>query len=142
MVFNKIKLQRGKGMLRGLLLANILLACVVSTGVAQQAAKVDPAKLVGTWKVDLRPNPEAPASYQQFEVKSIEGNGFTGTFYGSEIKEGRINRDWETVYFAFTTYDGSGPYHHAGKLVGERLEGTSNSVGRKFLGVWRAERER
>jgi hypothetical protein len=110
--------------------------------VAQQAAKVDPTKLVGTWKVDLRPNPEAPASYQQFEVKSIEGNGFTGTFYGSEIKEGRLNRDWETVYFAFTTYDGTGPYHHAGKLVGERLEGTSNSVGRKFLGVWRAERER
>ncbi len=129
-------------MSRSLLLVFVLSIGVVGINVAQQSTKPDPAKLVGSWRVDLRPNPDAPASFQKFEVKNVEGNTFTGTFYGSKIKDARINRDWDTVYFAFVTYDGTGPYNHSGKLVGERLEGTTNSVGRKFLAVWKAEREK
>ena len=72
----------------------------------------------------------------------LSGGNYTGTFYGSEIKEGRLNQDWGTIHFAFTTYDGTGPYNHAGRLAGGRLEGTTNSVGRRFLAVWRAERGR
>lgn len=130
-------------MLRSLLIVIALATSISSVIVAQQSTKPDPAKLVGLWKVDLRSNPEASAYFQKFEVKNIEDNRFTGTFYGSEIKEARINRDWDTIYFAFTTYDGGGgAYNHSGKLVGERLEGTTHAVNRKFLAVWKAEREK
>jgi hypothetical protein len=128
-------------MMKSLLLM-FLLTSVVGINVAQQSAKPDPTKLVGSWKVDLRPKPDAPAYFQKFAVKKVEGDTFTGTFYGVEIKEGRINRDWETIHFAFVTQDGTGVYNHSGKLIGERLEGTTNSVGRKFLSVWRADREK
>lgn len=127
---------------RILLVMLALVAGVVGVGVAQRAAGADPAALVGAWTVDLRPTPGAPPASAPFEVKTVDGTSFTGTFYGSEIRDGRVNGDWGAVHFAFTTYDGTGPYHHAGRLVDGRLEGTTNSVGRRFLAVWRAERTR
>ena len=100
----------------------------------------DPNELIGTWQVDLRPTPDAAPYYQSFTVTAIDGNTFTGTFYQSAIVEGRINTDWGAVYFAFTTDDGSGVYHTAGRLVEGRMEGTTHSLGRDFLAVWTAER--
>lgn len=108
---------------------------------AQQTPKLDTTKLIGTWKVDLRPTPKAPDYFKSFEVAKVDGNTFTGVFYGTEIQNGRINTDWETVYLAFTTEDNSGVYNHFAKLVGNRLEGASHSLGRKFLLPWRAEKE-
>lgn len=129
-------------MMRSLLMT-LALTSIVGINVAQQSTKHDPTKLQGTWKVDLRSNPDAPAYFQKFEVKKVEGDSFMGTFYNSEIRDAHFNRDWDAVYFAFTTQDaGGGTYHTTGKLVGDRLEGTTHALGRKFLAVWRAEREK
>ncbi len=106
------------------------------------AAAADPNRLVGTWRVDLRPTPDAPPYYQTFVVTSAKDGRLSGTFYNTEIRDSRTNKDWGTaVYFAFTTNDGSGAYHTAGRLTSDgRLEGTTHAVGRGFLAVWTAER--
>lgn len=130
-------------MMKHLFLTVLLILSSAFYANAQQTAKtkIDLTTLVGTWKVDLRPTPDAPAYFQTFEIKKVEGNTFTGTFYGTEIKNGRFNQDWETVYMAFTSEDNSGFYNHFAKLVGTRLEGASHSLGRNFLLPWRADRE-
>jgi hypothetical protein len=97
--------------------------------------------LVGTWKVDLRPTPEAEPYFQEFVVTGIEGHTFAGTFYGSPISQGRFNTDWGAVRIAFVTEDASGPYNHSAVLVGGRLEGLTNSTGRDFLSYWSATRQ-
>jgi hypothetical protein len=104
-------------------------------------AAVDARQLVGTWKVDLRPTPSDPEYFQQFVVSSVRGKTFTGTFYGAPIEQARINDDWGAVRIAFVTTDQSGPYNHSATLVGNRLEGLTNSTGRDFLSYWTATRQ-
>ena len=74
-------------------------------------------------------------------MTKVEGKNFTGKFYGAEIKNGKINIDWGTVYLAFTSNDGSGEYSHFAKLVDGKLEGAKHSIGRDFLLPWRAEKK-
>lgn len=96
--------------------------------------------LLGTWRVDLRPNPQAPAYFKEMVVAAV-GDAPQGTFYGAPIQDVRFNRDWGTLHVAFTTQDSSGVYHHTARLVAPgRLEGTSHSLGRRFLAIWSAER--
>jgi hypothetical protein len=99
---------------------------------------MDTRDLVGVWKVDLRPTPDAPAYFQEFVVSSVQGKTFTGTFYGAPVEQARINTDWDAVRIAFVTSDASGPYNHSATLVGSRLEGLTNSTGRDFLSFWTA----
>jgi hypothetical protein len=94
--------------------------------------------LLGTWKVDLRPTPDAAPYYKEFVVTAVQGGTFSGTFYGSPISEGRINNDWGKLRIAFVTSDGSGPYYHSATLENNDLEGLSNSTGRGFLAYWTA----
>ncbi len=122
-----------------LALCALVLAAAAAGASTVQGAGLDPGQLVGTWRVDLRPTPGAPAYFQSFVVRSVEGGSFQGTFYGSEIKNGRINTDWGAVRFAFTTEDVSGIYHHTGVLRDGALEGTSHSLGRRFLAYWSAK---
>ncbi len=100
----------------------------------------DPQTLVGTWKVDLRPKPGAPDYFQEFVVRGVEDSTLTGTFYGTELSDGRLNTDWGAVHFAFTTRDASGLYAHSGVLRDGRLEGRSHALGRGFLSIWTATR--
>lgn len=102
---------------------------------------VDAGELTGTWQVDLRPTPDAAPYYQEFVVTSVDGTSFTGKFYNSEIKHGKINSEWGVVTFAFTTSDGSGAYNTIGQLKNGKLEGATHSLGRKFLMPWRGERK-
>ncbi|MEZ5063774.1 MAG: hypothetical protein R3B81_03520 [bacterium] len=97
-----------------------------------------PGDLVGTWRVDLRPTPDADEYWQEFVVRSVDGHTFEGTFYGTELRDGRLNTDWGAVYFAFVTEDGSGEYHTSGVLKDGRILGTTHSIGREFLAVWKA----
>ncbi|MDG3008004.1 hypothetical protein [Paludisphaera mucosa] len=102
----------------------------------------DPAGLVGTWVVDLRPKPADQPYLKEFVVAAVADGGLAGTFYDSEVEDGRTNADWGAVHFAFTTTDpGGGTYNTSGKLVGDALEGTTHSLGRKFLRVWKAARK-
>ena len=100
----------------------------------------DASDLVGTWQVDLRPTPDADPYDKAFVVTSVDGNSLRGMFYDTPIENGRINTDWGAVHFAFVTSDRSGTYHHAGRLDGERMEGSSHSLGRGFVLPWRARR--
>ena len=97
--------------------------------------------LLGTWRVDLRPTPDAEPYYQEFVVTEVQDGSFSGTFYGAPISEGRINTDWGKIRIAFVTADGSGPYHHSATLEGDTLEGMTNSTGRGFLAYWSAVKQ-
>lgn len=119
----------------------VLMLAVASFSFGQTASKTDLSKLVGTWKVDLRPTPDAAEYFQEFVITKFDGKTFTGTFYGAPIKGGVVNTDWETVYLAFTSEDGSGLYAHFATLEGNKLKGATNSTGRGFLMPWRAEKK-
>jgi len=121
-----------------LLAALCLGAC---TTIQPLSTEVVEDSLVGTWRVDLRPTPNADPYFQEFVVTSVQDSSFSGNFYNSPISQGRINTDWGTLRIAFTTADGSGPYHHSAILKGKKLEGLSNSTGRDFLAYWSAVRE-
>ena len=124
----------------GLAAAVLLLAAGTATA-SRWITGPGPEELVGIWEVDLRPTPDAEPYLQEFEVSSVDGNGFEGSFYGTPVTEGRLNVDWGAVRFAFVTADGSGPYHHSGVLREGRLEGTTHSIGRDFLAYWTATRK-
>lgn len=92
--------------------------------------------LKGEWKIDLRPTPSAEAYYQSFSIREVTGNRFEGTFYGSEVQEGLINRYWDRLYFAFSTSDGSNEYYHSGYMTDGKLQGISYCPGREFAAPW------
>lgn len=92
--------------------------------------------LIGNWKIDLRPTPESDAYYQSFNVKTINNNVFTGVFYGSEIKNALINKNWDKVYFAFSTSDQSNEYYHSGYLENDKLFGITYCPNRNFTAPW------
>ncbi|MCA9727433.1 MAG: hypothetical protein KC729_07105 [Candidatus Eisenbacteria bacterium] len=98
------------------------------------------AGLLGTWKVDLRPTPDAEPYYQEFIVEQIEDGTFRGSFYHTPVENARLNTDWGEVHFAFTTADNSGAYNTSGVLRDGILHGTTHSLARGFLAVWTAER--
>ena len=122
----------------------ILAAFAVLIGAASCASSdvssgsASPDALLGTWNVDLRPMPTAEPYYRKFVVTDVSGSTFTGTFYGTEVTEARINGDWGTLRIAFATADGSGDYYHSAVLRDGMLEGLSNSTGRDFLAYWSA----
>ena len=120
-----------------------LLTILISTGlgacspaVSRNAISED--LLLGTWKVDLRPTPDAEPYYKDFVVTSVQSGTFSGTFYGAPISDARINSDWGKLRIAFVTADDSGPYYHSATLEERRLEGLTNSAGRDFLAYWTA----
>ncbi|WP_191859756.1 hypothetical protein [Hanstruepera ponticola] len=97
--------------------------------------------LTGKWKVDLRPTPNSDEYYQPFLVKSINNNTFTGTFYGSDIKNALINENWSKLYFAFSTSDQSNDYYHSGYLENGKLYGITYCPNREFTAPWTATRD-
>lgn len=98
------------------------------------------ASLNGAWSVDLRTAPSAPAYSQPMELTVAPDGSVSGRFYGAPIDAGRAADNNGRTCFAFNTSDQSGPYHHAGCLKGQVIEGQSWSTGRNFLLNWRAER--
>ncbi len=121
----------------------VLLLGLICTGLAACSSlpseePIDENYLLGEWKVDLRPVPDAEPYYQDFVITAVQDGSFSGTFYGAEISDGRINSDWGKLRIAFATADGSGPYYHSATLEDGKLEGLSNSTGRDFLAYWSA----
>jgi hypothetical protein len=97
--------------------------------------------LPGKWTIDLRPAPDAAGYYQAFVVTALEGNTFTGTFYGSPIENGFINPNWDRLYFAFTTHDQSNAYYHSGYLENGTVSGISYCPNRAFAAPWTGIKE-
>ena len=117
-------------------LITLVLILVPIFGHAQSEKPAEATDLGGTWTIDLRPSPKAEGYYQTFEVSSTKDNKIKGTFYNSKIKEGFINDNWDRIYFAFTTSDGTNDYYHSGYLKNGRLYGISYCPGRTFTAPW------
>lgn len=116
----------------------------VFQGAAQETINIDGGKeeeLIGQWQIDLRPTPDSEAYYQDFVVDALEGNVLKGSFYGSPIEAGLINKSWPNFYFAFTTNDATHAYYHSGYLKEGKLYGTSYCPGRAFIARWTGERK-
>ncbi len=104
--------------------------------------KPDPAEpFLGTWSIDLRPTPDAEGYFQPFVIESIERNTFSGTFYGSEIKNAILNKNWPKIYFAFSTSDANSEYYHSGYLMEGQLYGMTYCPNREFAAPWTGSKE-
>ena len=122
----------------------LALALIASVAVAQTPATsaINTSPLVGTWKVDLRPAPNATPYFQELVVTKVNPNNtFEGTFYGAPVSQARINSGWGAIRIAFVTSDQSGPYNHSAVLQSGTLEGLTNSTGRDFLSYWSAVKQ-
>ena len=98
--------------------------------------KRDPGTILGNWEIDLRPDPKADPYVQEFRVTQLTGNTFQGYFYGSPLENARLNRNWDRLYFAFSTRDQNHAYYHSGYLLDGRLYGISYCPGREFVQPW------
>ncbi|UCE93669.1 MAG: hypothetical protein JSV73_12870 [Flavobacteriaceae bacterium] len=121
----------------------VLLLVLPVLSIAQEEINSIESKneLIGNWKIDLRPTPDAEAYFQNFVVSSIDENSFTGTFYGSEIEESLINDYWPKVYFAFSTADQSNEYYHSGYIENGKVYGITYCPDREFTAPWTGEKE-
>ncbi len=113
----------------------LVLVFVFSSALADETSN---QQLVGEWVVDLRPLPDAEPYLQTFEVLDVDGNRFSGRFYGTRFEDGVINSTWGSVQFAFTTADGRTSYHHSGELRDGVISGRTHAPGRTMLSIWSA----
>ena len=95
-----------------------------------------PDTLEGRWEIDLRPDPDADPYLQEFNVTGVSGNTFQGYFYGSPLENARLNRNWDELFFAFTTRDQTFEYYHSGYLREGVLYGVTYCPGREFVQPW------
>ena len=127
------------------LLSSLALPFLAVAEDGKTAFKPAPEMLLGTWIVDLRPKPEAPAYLKKLVITSVADGKLTGTFYNdTPLQAGRINiTSSDYLCFAFFTDPGEGAYNTSGRLVSpDRLEGMTLSTSRGFLMPWHAAREK
>lgn len=121
-------------------LGNIILAFLVPLCILAQDDTINQTQkgedLIGDWTVDLRPSPDSEGYYQPFNVESVAGNTFIGSFYGSQIENAFFNKNWDRLYFAFTTKDQSNTYYHSGYLSNGEVSGISYCPTREFTAPW------
>jgi CubicO group peptidase (beta-lactamase class C family) len=63
-----------------------------------QTASASRHLLVGTWQLDLRPDPTSEPYIKDFLVLPTTSKDFSGEFYGSKFSGGRLNNDWDKLY--------------------------------------------
>lgn len=122
----------------------LLLSMGISFGAnAQDFAKSDRTdeELLGKWTIDLRPTPDSDAYYQVFHVESIKDNTFIGTFYGSPIEGALINRNWDKLFFAFSTADQNNEYFHSGYIENGKVFGVTYCPDREFTAPWNGNKD-
>ena len=117
-----------------------IIGLLINVGIYAQEKKGATVKLqeafVGEWTIDLRPTPDSEGYFQPFVVNAIEENSFTGTFYGSNLENVILNKNWEKIYFAFITKDKSNAYYHSGYLFDGKLYGITYCPNRDFAVPW------
>jgi hypothetical protein len=106
-----------------------------------KAPKPQANDALGTWVIDLRPTPESAPYRKDFIFTKIEGNTFTGEFYGYPFSGGFINTSWDKLYFAFTTSDQSSTYYHSGYVEGNTVHGLTLNEKRGFVMPWKGQRK-
>lgn len=127
--------------MRSLVLATAVAALSGVLCAAQALAETQPvAGLSGAWVVDLSTDPETPYT-QPMQLELRADGAVVGSFYQSEIEAGRWKTDRGRTCVSFRTTDGMGPYHTAGCLVGDHVEGQTWAEHRNFLFNWNATRQ-
>ena len=142
----EIKMNYRFGAAAALSLALALGGCV-SINVNDTDEKIDvapmPSALIGTWDVSLYSDPNTEPSKTEFVVTEVTAGTFKGTFYGSEIQNGRYTIKGNEIVFAGRTADLSGAYWHSGRMrANSIIQGQTLSDGRNFLMAWTARRKR
>ena len=121
---------------------NVLLFSFLSIPISIQAQSTDLDLniIVGKWKLDMSPQDKTDSNFAMMSITSIEGNSFKGEFYreGVKIKEGRITTSEGIIYAALISGDNSGTYNTSFYLKDGILHGTTHSLGKDFLAVWKA----
>lgn len=97
----------------------------------------DLEKVKGTWLLDLRPDPTSEPYYKDFILEPTKGLEFKGEFYGTKFSGGYFNKDWDKLFFAFTTGDKKNTYYHSGYIIDNQIYGISYSPERKFTSHWK-----
>ncbi len=98
------------------------------------------ADLLGVWRVDVRPAPDAQPVYTDLIISNV-ADSVEGSFYsGSPMLSGKVNAAWGEPRIAFITQDNSGQYASSAVLRAGVLHGTTYSSGRGSLWVWTATR--
>ncbi|NNK28809.1 MAG: hypothetical protein HKP06_11290 [Flavobacteriaceae bacterium] len=120
------------------LILTLSLIMFTASLIAQESNAVNSKsnQFLGTWKIDLRPTPDAEGYYQEFAVTKISDNVLEGTFYGSTISNGLVNFNWNRIYFAFSTSDTSSDYYHSGYVEEGKVHGISYCPNRNFTAPW------
>jgi hypothetical protein len=98
-----------------------------------------PDAMNGAWAVDLSADPAQPYVKSMHLTLAADGT-VSGDFYDSTIEAGRWKAQNRRVCVSFRTSDGVGPYHTAGCLTGDRIEGQTWAEHRDFVFVWNAAR--
>lgn len=107
-----------------------------------RANRPDPNQALGTWIIDLRPDPQSEPYLKEFKFTKINGGRFDGEFYGYPFGGGFLNVNWDRIYFAFTTQDQSGTYFHSGYILGDEVFGITLNEQREFVLPWRGARSK
>lgn len=126
--------------LKNILVTSFVLSCVLVTAQIPDA-KYDMDTFVRTWKIDLRPTYDSEPYFQDFVVNGLEENTFQGTFYGSEIQDGLINKNWDRLYFSFSTSDATHTYYHSGYYKEDHVHGITYCPTRTLVARWRGNLE-
>jgi hypothetical protein len=109
--------------------------------VLAMAASTAQPTLASAWTVDLSAEPGKP--YTKSMVLNLSADGsVTGTFYDSQIEQGRWKTDRGRTCASFRTTDGVGPYHTSVCLRAGAAEGQTWAEHRKFLFNWTAAKAR
>lgn len=124
--------------MRGTLLALLPLLIAAADPAPDRAP--DPRALAGDWLVDLTPKPGDEPYLRPMHLDLLADGRVTGLFYQSPIDAGRWKIARERICVSFRTHDDNGPYHSAGCLRGDRVEGQTWAEGRAFLFPWNATR--
>ena len=112
----------------------------IPIGLGAQTTDLDLNVLVGKWKLDMSPQDETDSNFALMNITRIEGNTFKGEFYreGVKIKEGRITTSQGIIYAALVSGDNSGTYNTTFHFKDGVLHGTTHSIDKDFLAVWKA----
>ena len=123
------------------LLILINLSTILAQSESQKTVKHDLKEISGTWVIDLRPSPESDPYFKDFVIKYRDDKNFSGVFYDTEFENGKLNSNWDKIYFAFSTSDGNSFYYHSGYIDGESINGITYSPERNFTMPWRGNRK-
>lgn len=115
----------------------------IPIGMRAQATDLDLTVLVGKWKLDMSPQDKTDENFALMDITRIEGNTFKGEFYreGVKIKEGRITNAQGIIYAALISGDNSGTYNTSFHFKDGVLHGTTHSLDKDFLAVWKATKK-